>query len=303
MDQKFTRTAGNTAASNRGFEVSVIGGMEVTGSGPAERHRRFQKQPRSTMARRRSLDSLQDATIECLGTEPSPSIAIADVRLARFQNQRDRGAKLTAYLSNLLEFGPKGTGKSHIYAEFSPHGMLISGSEVTAPKLFVSNASGKIGLVGYWDCVCFDEFAGKDKKVDKALVDIMKNYMANRTFSRGIEQLTAEASMVFMGNTQKSVAYMLKHSHFFEPLPDKYIDSAFLDRLHAFNPGWEVAPIRHELFTNGYGFVVDYIAEVLKHLRTEDFTGAYKKYFEVSRGRCLQGKWNRSARCLWGSAW
>ena len=182
---------------------------------------------------------------------------------------------------NLLELGPKGTGKSHIYAEFSPHGMLISGSEVTAPKLFVSNASGKIGLVGYWDCVCFDEFAGKDKKVDKTLVDIMKNYMANRTFSRGIEQLTAEASMVFMGNTKKSVAYMLKHSHFFEPLPDKYIDSAFLDRIHAYNPGWEVAPIRHELFTTGYGFVVDYIAEVLKHLRTEDFTSTYKKHFEV----------------------
>ncbi len=183
---------------------------------------------------------------------------------------------------NLLELGPKGTGKSHIYAEFSPHGMLISGSEVTTPKLFVSNATGKIGLVGYWDCVCFDEFAGKDKKVDKALVDIMKNYMANRTFSRGIEQLTAEASMVFMGNTQKSVAYMLKHSHFFEPLPDKYIDSAFLDRIHAFNPGWEVAPIRHELFTNGYGFVVDYIAEVLKQLRTEDFTSTYKQYFEIA---------------------
>ncbi len=183
---------------------------------------------------------------------------------------------------NLLELGPKGTGKSHIFAEFSPHGMLISGSEVTAPKLFVSNANGKIGLVGYWDCICFDEFAGKDKKVDKTLVDIMKNYMANRTFSRGIEQLTAEASMVFMGNTQKSVAYMLKHSHFYEPLPDKYIDSAFLDRIHAFNPGWEVAPVRHELFCTGYGFVVDYIAEVLKHLRTEDFTGLYKPFFEVT---------------------
>lgn len=182
---------------------------------------------------------------------------------------------------NLLELGPKGTGKSHIFAEFSPHGMLISGSEVTAPKLFVSNSSGKIGLVGYWDCICFDEFAGKDKKVDKALVDIMKNYMANRTFSRGIEQLSAEASMVFMGNTQKSVAYMLKHSHFFEALPDKYIDSAFLDRLHTFNPGWEVAPIRHELFSTGYGFVVDYIAEVLKHLRTEDFTKTYQAHFEI----------------------
>jgi ATP-dependent Lon protease len=183
---------------------------------------------------------------------------------------------------NLLELGPKGTGKSHIFAEFSPHGMLISGSEVTAPKLFVSNANGKIGLVGYWDCICFDEFAGKDKKVDKTLVDIMKNYMANRTFSRGIEQLTAEASMVFMGNTQKSVAYMLKHSHFYEPLPDKYIDSAFLDRIHAFNPGWEVQPVRHELFCTGYGFVVDYIAEVLKHLRTEDYTGLYKQHFEIS---------------------
>ena len=183
---------------------------------------------------------------------------------------------------NLLELGPKGTGKSHIYAEFSPHGMLISGSEVTAPKLFVSNASGKIGLVGYWDCICFDEFAGKDKRVDKTLVDIMKNYMANRTFSRGIEQLSAEASMVFMGNTQKSVAYMLKHSHFYEPLPDKYIDSAFIDRIHAFNPGWEVQPVRHELYCTGYGFVVDYIAEVLKHLRTEDFTGLYKPFFEIS---------------------
>jgi ATP-dependent Lon protease len=183
---------------------------------------------------------------------------------------------------NLLELGPKGTGKSHVYAEFSPHGMLISGSEVSAPKLFVSNANGKIGLVGYWDCICFDEFAGKDKRVDKTLVDIMKNYMANRTFSRGIEQLTAEASMVFMGNTQKSVAYMLKHSHFYEPLPDKYIDSAFLDRIHAFNPGWEVQPVRHEMFCTGYGFVVDYIAEVLKHLRTEDYTGLYKAHFEIS---------------------
>jgi ATP-dependent Lon protease len=183
---------------------------------------------------------------------------------------------------NLMELGPKGTGKSHVYAEFSPHGMLISGSEVTAPKLFVSNANGKIGLVGYWNCICFDEFAGKDKKVDKTLVDIMKNYMANRTFSRGIEQLSAESSMVFMGNTQKSVAYMLKHSHFYEPLPDKYIDSAFLDRIHAFNPGWEVQPVRHELFCTGYGFIVDYIAEVLKHLRTLDYTGLYKPHFEIS---------------------
>ncbi len=182
---------------------------------------------------------------------------------------------------NLLELGPKGTGKSHIYAEFSPHGMLISGGEVTSAKLFVNNSSNQPGLVEHWDTICFDEFAGKDKKVDKGLVDIMKNYMANRSFSRGVVQLTAEASMVFMGNTKKSVAYMLKHSHFFEPLPDKYIDSAFLDRIHAYNPGWEVSPVRHELFTNGYGFIVDYLAEVLKQLRSEDFTGAYKEHFEI----------------------
>lgn len=182
---------------------------------------------------------------------------------------------------NLIELGPKGTGKSHVYAEFSPHGILISGAEVSVAKLFVNNSSAKIGLVGYWDSICFDEFAGKDKKVDKALVDIMKNYMANRSFSRGIEQLTAEASMVFMGNTKKSVPYMLKHSHFFDQLPDKYIDSAFLDRLHAFSPGWEVPVVRSELFTNGYGFIVDYIAEILKHQRTEDFTSAYTEHFEI----------------------
>jgi len=223
-----------------------------------------------------STDEWMDVLMQSVGFNPEPFTKrgklLTLIRLIPFCERN----------YNLLELGPKGTGKSHVYAEFSPHGMLISGSEVTAPKLFVSNANGKIGLVGYWDCICFDEFAGKDKKVDKTLVDIMKNYMANRTFSRGIEQLSAEASMVFMGNTQKSVAYMLKHSHFYEPLPDKYIDSAFLDRIHAFNPGWEVQPVRHELFCTGYGFVVDYIAEVLKHLRTEDYTGLYKPHFEIS---------------------
>ncbi|MEI6314958.1 MAG: BREX system Lon protease-like protein BrxL, partial [Syntrophus sp. (in: bacteria)] len=183
---------------------------------------------------------------------------------------------------NLIELGPKGTGKSHIYAEFSPNGILISGAEVTAPKLFVNNSNGRIGLVGYWDCICFDEFAGKDKKVDKALVDIMKNYMANKSFSRGIEQLSAEASMVFMGNTKKSVPYMLKHSHFFEPLPDQYIDSAFLDRIHAYSPGWESPIISSELFSFGYGFIVDYLAEILKHMRNEDFTGNYKGHMEIA---------------------
>jgi ATP-dependent Lon protease len=183
---------------------------------------------------------------------------------------------------NLIELGPKGTGKSHVYSEFSPHGILISGGEVTVPKLFVSNSSGKLGLVGYWDVVAFDEFAGKQKKVDKALVDIMKNYMANKSFSRGVETLGAEASMVFVGNTDHTVPYMLKHSDLFDPLPEKFHDSAFLDRVHSYIPGWEVDVIRGEMFSNGYGFVVDYLAEILKSLRSHDFSDRYKKHFSLS---------------------
>lgn len=183
---------------------------------------------------------------------------------------------------NLIELGPKGTGKSHIYSEFSPHGILISGGEVTVPKLFVNNSSGKIGLVGYWDCVAFDEFAGKQKRVDKALVDIMKNYMANKSFSRGVETLGAEASMVFVGNTQHTVPYMLNHSDLFDELPDKFYDSAFLDRIHFYIPGWEVDIIRGEMFSSGYGFVVDYLAEILRSLRNHDYSDRYKEYFSLS---------------------
>lgn len=183
---------------------------------------------------------------------------------------------------NLIELGPKGTGKSHVYSEFSPHGILISGGEVTVPKLFVHNGTGKLGLVGYWDVVAFDEFAGKQKRVDKALVDIMKNYMANKSFSRGVETLGAEASMVFVGNTDHTVPYMLKHSDLFDPLPEKFHDSAFLDRLHSYIPGWEVDVIRGEMFSNGYGFVVDYLAEILRSLRSHDFSDRYKGLFTLS---------------------
>jgi ATP-dependent Lon protease len=183
---------------------------------------------------------------------------------------------------NLIELGPKGTGKSHIFSEFSPHGILISGGEVTVPKLFVNNSSGKIGLVGYWDVVAFDEFAGRQKRVDKALVDIMKNYMANKTFSRGVETLGAEASMVFVGNTKHNVPYMLKNTDLFEELPEKYYDSAFIDRLHAYVPGWEIDVIRGEMFASGYGFVVDYLAEILRHMRNDDYSNRYHALFTLS---------------------
>ncbi|TQS94371.1 BREX system Lon protease-like protein BrxL [Arthrobacter sp. TS-15] len=183
---------------------------------------------------------------------------------------------------NLVELGPKGTGKSHIFSEFSPHGMLISGGEVTVPKLFVNNSNGRIGLVGYWDVVAFDEFAGKKKRTDKALVDIMKNFMANKSFSRGVETLGAEASMVFVGNTSHTVPYMLKHSDLFDELPESYHDSAYLDRLHHYIPGWEVDTIRGEMFSDGYGFVVDYIAEVLKSMRSADYSDRYQLHFTLS---------------------
>jgi len=183
---------------------------------------------------------------------------------------------------NLIELGPKGTGKSHIFSEFSPHGILVSGGEVTLAKLFVNNSSGKLGLVGYWDVVAFDEFAGMGKKTDKTLVDVLKNYMANRSFSRGTEQLTADASMAFVGNTSKSVSYMLKHANLFQDLPDKYQDSAFIDRIHFYIPGWEVNIIRNEMFTNEYGFVVDYLAQVFKHLRFHDYSDQYREHFKLS---------------------
>jgi ATP-dependent Lon protease len=183
---------------------------------------------------------------------------------------------------NLIELGPKGTGKSHIYSEFSPHGILLSGGEVTVAKLFVNNSSGKIGLVGYWDTVAFDEFAGKQKKSDKALVDILKNYMANKSFSRGVETLGAEASMVFVGNTSHTVPYMLKHSDLFDDLPEKFHDSAFIDRVHFYIPGWEIDIIRAEMYSNGYGFVVDYLAEILRHLRAHDYSDRYSKFFDLS---------------------
>ena len=184
---------------------------------------------------------------------------------------------------NLIELGPKGTGKSHIYSEFSPHGQLISGGEVTIPKLFVNNSNGRIGLVGYWDVVAFDEFAGREKTANKALVDIMKNYMANKSFSRGVNPMGAEASFSFVGNTDHNVPFMLKNSDLFEALPSQFHDSAFIDRLHAYLPGWEIDVIRGEMFTNGYGFIVDYLAEILRHLRSEDFSNRPDQFFKVSQ--------------------
>jgi len=224
-----------------------------------------------------TLDEWIDVLIQSIGFDPSKFT----LRAKLFQLMR-----LVPYCErnfNLIELGPKGTGKSHIYSDFSPHGILISGGEVTVPKLFVNNSTARIGLVGYWDSVAFDEFAGKKKTANKALVDILKNYMANKTFSRGIETLGAEASLVFVGNTSNDLEHMLMHTDLFEDLPVQYYDSAFLDRLHFYIPGWEVEIIRNEMFTSGYGFVVDYLAEILRKLRSYDYTHHYQDHFKISK--------------------
>ena len=202
-----------------------------------------------------------------------------------FRSKLIQLARLIPYCENnynLIELGPKGTGKSHIYSEMSPHGILISGGEVSKAKLFVNNSTGEIGLVGYWDLVAYDEFAGKSKSIDRGLVDIMKNYMANKSFSRGREIYGADASMAFIGNTEHPVPYMLKHSNLFDALPKEYYDTAFLDRVHCYLAGWEVQKLRNEMFTDNYGFIVDYLAEILKELRKEDRMNDYTKYFELS---------------------
>ena len=184
---------------------------------------------------------------------------------------------------NLIELGPKGTGKSHIYSEFSPARHPDLRRRGHGGQAVRQQRHRQIGLVGYWDVVAFDEFAGKQKRVDKALVDILKNYMANKSFSRGIETLGAEASMVFVGNTQHTVPYMLRHSDLFDELPEQYHDSAFLDRLHFYIPGWEVDIIRGEMFSDGYGFVVDYLAEILRNLRNHDYSQLYPGALRAAR--------------------
>lgn len=186
---------------------------------------------------------------------------------------------------NLIELGPKGTGKSHIYSEFSPHATLVSGGEATLAKLFINNTTGKIGLVGYWDVVAMDEFAGSNKKPDIKLIDTLKNYMANKSFNRGTGPQGAEASMVYIGNTSHNVPYMLKHDNLFMDLPETYRNAdgqAILDRLHWFVPGWEMENLRSEMFSEGYGFVVDYLAEILRSLRNQDLSDRYNHLFTLS---------------------
>jgi ATP-dependent Lon protease len=183
---------------------------------------------------------------------------------------------------NLCELGPRGTGKSHIYKEISPNSILISGGQTTVANLFFNLARRTPGLVSMWDTVAFDEVAGISFK-DKDGVQIMKDYMASGSFARGKEMIPANASMVFVGNINQSVDSLIKTSHLFEPFPEAMIDSAFFDRMHIYIPGWEIPKMRPEYFTENYGFITDYFAEVLRTLRKSPMTDAFDKYFKLGR--------------------
>ena len=184
---------------------------------------------------------------------------------------------------NLCELGPRSTGKSHIYKEISPNSILVSGGQTTVANLFYNMGRKTVGLVGLWDCVAFDEVAGINFK-DKDGIQIMKDYMASGSFARGKEEKAASASMVFVGNINQSVDVLLKTSSLFDPFPPEMgTDTAFLDRMHCYIPGWEIPKFRPEHFTDDYGFITDYLAEFIRELRKEQYGDALDKYFRLGK--------------------
>lgn len=182
---------------------------------------------------------------------------------------------------NMCELGPRGTGKSHLYKEISPNSILVSGGQTTVANLFYNMSQRKIGLVGMWDTVAFDEVAGITFK-DKDGIQIMKDYMASGSFARGKEEKAASASMVFVGNINQSVDVLLKTSHLFDPFPEAMAyDSAFFDRMHYYLPGWEIPKMRPEFFTDSFGFITDYLSEFLREMRKRTFGDSIDKYFKL----------------------
>ena len=204
-------------------------------------------------------------------------------------NYREKWLLLTRMLPliennfNLCELGPRSTGKSHLYKEISPNSILVSGGQTTVANLFYNMARKTVGLVGLWDCVAFDEVAGIRFK-DKDGIQIMKDYMASGSFARGKEEKAASASMVFVGNINQSVDVLLKTSSLFDPFPPEMgTDTAFLDRMHCYIPGWEIPKFRPEHFTDDYGFITDYLAEFVRELRKEQYGDALDKYFRLGK--------------------
>lgn len=204
-------------------------------------------------------------------------------------NEREKWLLLTRMVPlvennfNLCELGPRSTGKSHLYKEISPNSILVSGGQTTVANLFYNMGRKTVGLVGLWDCVAFDEVAGINFK-DKDGIQIMKDYMASGSFARGKEEKAASASMVFVGNINQSVDSLMKTSSLFDPFPSEMgTDTAFLDRIHCYLPGWEVPKFRPEHFTDDYGFITDYLAEFVRELRKEQYGDALDRYFRLGK--------------------
>lgn len=194
----------------------------------------------------------------------------------------ERMVPLAEHNYNLCELGPRGTGKSHLYKEISPYSILMSGGQTTTANLFYSMAAHRVGLVGHWDCVAFDEVAGMRFR-DLDAIQIMKDYMASGSFARGRDMINADASMVFVGNINDSVQNLLKVAHLFEPFPSEFNnDSAFFDRIHYYLPGWEIPKMRSELLTEKYGLITDCLAELTRELRKKDCTHLLDAYFRLN---------------------
>ena len=194
----------------------------------------------------------------------------------------ERMVPLVEHNYNLCELGPRGTGKSHLYKEISPYSILMSGGQTTTANLFYSLRDRRVGLVGHWDCVAFDEVAGMHFR-DQDAVQIMKDYMASGSFARGRDMINADASMVFVGNINDSVQNLLKVTHLFSPFPPEFNnDSAFFDRMHYYLPGWEIPKMRSELLTEKYGLITDCLAEFTRGLRRMDYTHVLDQYFQLN---------------------
>ena len=221
-----------------------------------------------------TTDQWRETLIRSIGMEP----AALDVDV-----QWHLLARMIPFVENnynVCELGPRGTGKSHIYKECSPNSILVSGGQTTVANLFYNMSTRKVGLVGMWDLVAFDEVAGISFK-DKDGVQIMKDYMASGSFARGREQMEASAGMVFIGNINQSVESLVKTSHLLAPFPEAMIDAAFFDRFHAYIPGWEIPKMRPEFFTDRYGLIVDYLAEFYREMRKRSFADSIDKYFKL----------------------
>lgn len=215
-----------------------------------------------------------DLLIRSIGLEPTGM----DTRLKLLYLSRLIPIVETNY--NFVELGPRGTGKSFVYRETTPYTILISGGKTTVANMFYNMNTRKVGLVGLWDVVAFDEVGGIDLK-DGYIVDIMKDYLESGSFSRGREEITAKASICLLGNINQPVEVLVKSSHLFQPFPDGLKDPALIDRLHFYFPGWEIPKMSTEMFTDHYGFVVDYLAEAFRELRKENFTECLDKYFSL----------------------